>query len=278
MTTPYIILGPITTNATDASGVQWIQGEIKGLGAPQGTLAPQQKPRQPGAWAGLSYAKGRSFVVNGTAIAPDAASAQLALDVLNAAASLDETLLTYVTAAGARWTMTRRDGEVIPVWLNSTAFTWSVQFFSPDPRMFGAPISGSTFLPATSGGMSYPFSIPFGYPAVSVSGQLSLFNSGNETGPVIARIDGPAVGPVITHNGSGLALTFASSLVLNASEWLTVDMERHTAMANDQASRSGYITQRGWSGFDPGNNTWSLTAASFNAATKLTITATPAYK
>lgn len=278
MGTPYIVLGPITTNATDGNGVQWVQGEVKGMGSPQGTLAPVQKPRQAGAWAGLSYAKGRSFVVNGTTIAPTPALAQQALDTLNAAASLDATLLTYVTEAGPRWTLTRRDGEVIPTWINSVAFSWSVQFFSADSRMFGVSLSGSTFLPASSGGLTIPFTVPFTINSTVVSGQVSLTNPGNETGPVVLRIDGPTTGPQITHAGSAQALIFASSLVLNSGEWLTVDMEKHTAMANDQASRAGYITSRGWSGFDPGVNVWSFTAVGFNAGSKLTVTATPAWR
>jgi hypothetical protein len=278
MGAPYIVLGPITTNSTDASGVQWVQGEIKGMGSPQGTLAPVQKPRQPGAWAGLSYAKGRSFVVNGTTIAPSPTLAQQALDVLNGAASLDQTLLTYVTDAGPRWTMTRRDGEVIPTWLNSSSFTWSVQFFSADPRMFGTQLSGSTFLPASSGGLAYPFSVPFSYSSVVTSGIVVLTNAGNATGSVALRIDGPATAPTVTHFGAGEPTTFSTSQsILSAGGWITVDMEKHTVLENDQASRNSYITSRQWSGFDPGVNIWVLNSAFFNSATKLTVTATTAF-
>jgi len=38
------------------------------------------------------------------------------------------------------------------------------------------------------------------------------------------------------------------------------------------------VTSRGWSGFEKGSNTWALTAAVYDPATLLTVTATPADK
>lgn len=278
MVAPYITIGQIRTNSTDVAGVRWLQGKIEGLGAPQGTLAPEQKPRQRGAWAGDSFAKGSSIVVNGTMVAPDAATAWAALDVLNESCPLYDSVLTYVTPLGSRWLTVRRDGEVLPAWVNDRVFTWSVQFFAEDPRKFGDELSASTFLPASVGGLTVPFTVPFTINAMSVSGQVSLTNPGNETGPVWLRIDGPSTGPVVTHVSSGLALTFSSSLVLQAGEWLDVDMEKHTVLANGQASRSRYVTSRGWSGFEPGDNVWQFTAASFDAASKLTVRAVPSWE
>jgi len=120
--------------------------------------------------------------------------------------------------------------------------------------------------------------VPFLIDAVTVTGQVSLVNPGNEAGPVHLRIDGPCAGPVITHISTGAQLVFSSALVLNAGEWLEVDMEARTVLANGQASRSGWITSRGWSQFDPGLNTWAFTAASFTSAARLTVSATPSWK
>jgi len=120
--------------------------------------------------------------------------------------------------------------------------------------------------------------IPFTIDAVTVTGQVSLVNPGNETGPVRLRIDGPCRGPVVTHVSSGTQLIFSSSLVLGAGEWIDVDMEARTVLANGQASRAPWITSRGWSGFTPGENTWAFTAAAFDAAARLTVVATPSWK
>jgi hypothetical protein len=120
--------------------------------------------------------------------------------------------------------------------------------------------------------------IPFTINAVTVTGQVSLINPGNETGPVRLRIDGPCRGPVVTHVATGAQLIFSSSLVLGYGEWIDVDMEARTVLANGQATRAPWITSRGWSGFTPGENTWSFTAAAFDAAALLTVVATPAWK
>jgi hypothetical protein len=272
------VMGALNLQGKDAFGVEWFLEDVKGWGAPGGTLAPKQKPRQAGAWAGLSYAKSRPMVVTGTAIAPDPYTASVALDRLIDAASLDDTTLSVSESARTRWSMVRRDGDVLPTWFGPTAFSYSVQVVAVDPRKFGATVTGSTALPQTTGGLSIPYMIPFTIPALTVSGQVNLFNPGNETGPVAIRIDGPCSGPVITHVGSKLALTFSSSLVLNAGEFLLIDMEARTVMANGQSSRNRYITSRGWFGFEPGNNTFAFTATTFNAASRMTVTAIAADK
>lgn len=276
----YPQIGALNLNGVDEFGVQWVTDKdgVKGWGAPQGTLEVVQKTRQSGGWAGLSYPKPRPMTVSGTAVAPSVELASDALDRLNDACSLDDTLLTVVESGRSRWCTVRRDGEVIPAWLSEVAFTWSVQFVALDPRKFADQLTATTVLPSSSGGLVYPHVYPYEIDAVTVSGQVSLENVGNIAGPVTLRIDGPCTGPVITHVGSGLALVFASSLVLGAGEWLTVDMEARSVMANDQASRSGYVVSRGWSQFTPGMNTWAFTAASYDPASRLTVTATPAWK
>jgi hypothetical protein len=107
---------------------------------------------------------------------------------------------------------------------------------------------------------------------------VSLTNSGNVVGSVILRVDGPGTGPSIAHTGTAAAITFASTLVMGAGEWLTINMDTHQVLANDQANRAQYITSAGWSGFDVGVNTWAFSAAIYNAATMLTVTATGARK
>jgi len=271
-------IGPLNLYSVDDFGVTWILDEngVVGWGAPPGTLAPTQKPRQPGAWAGLSYAQARPMTMAGTCIAPTAALASLAKDRLIDACSLDDTTLTVFEGERSRWCTVRRDGPVLdPQWIGTAAFTWSIQVVAVDPRKLGTPLTGSTALPSSSGGFFFPHTFPFSIDSTVVSGQINLVNPGNETGPVTMRIDGPCTGPVITHVGSGLQLVFSASLTLGAGEFLIVDMEGHTALAQGQANRSNWITSRGWSGFEPGNNTWAFTAAS-GASGLLTVTATPA--
>lgn len=272
-----VTVGPINLTSQEASGVAWIMETFTGWGASGVTLSPKQKTRAPGAWGGLSYSTQRTLVVTGTCVAPTPALASDALDRLIDACSLDDTVMTVSESGRARWCTVRRDGDVIPVWIGATVFTWNVQLVAMDWRKFYTPITASTALPSSSGGLTVPYTIPYTINAVQTSGQVSIVNPGNETGPVTMRIDGPCTGPVITHVGSGLSLVFAASLSLGAGEWLDIDMEAHSVLAQGQSTRAQWVTSRGWFGLEPGDNTFAFAAASYSPAL-LTVTATPADK
>ena len=275
----YLDLGGITLTALEASGVQWITETVDGWeGSPSSTLKGVQRPRGHGSWAGNAYFTERSVAAAGRVFAPTAALLSDAIDRLNNAVALDDQVLTVTESGRTRHCVVRRAGDVISSTTDLVA-AWSIQVVSLDPRKLGATKTASTQLPSTSGGLTVPFTVPFSIDATQVSGQVMLTNSGNTAGPVTARIDGPCVGPVVTHKGAnGGALVFAASLVLGAGEWLDIDYGKRQVLANGQASRNGYITARGWSTFEPGANTWSFTAASYTAGAQLTITATSADK
>lgn len=55
-------------------------------------------------------------------------------------------------------------------------------------------------------------------------------------------------------------------------------MENRTVLANGQASRSQYITSRGWFGFDPGANVITFAASGPAPSALLTATLTPAFQ
>jgi hypothetical protein len=126
--------------------------------------------------------------------------------------------------------------------------------------------------------LSGAFTVPFIIDAKTITGQVSLTNPGNESGTVVLRIEGPCVGPVVTHVSTGNAIVFSSSLVLREGEFLEIDMDARTALANGQSNRAGYITSRGWSAFDPGRNTWAFSAAQYNSQSQLSVTAVPAWR
>lgn len=274
----FVTVGSLVIGYAEVSGVDFSLEVLDGWGSPGSTIEVVQKPRADGGWAGSAFLRPRNLSLGGKIFAPNPAALTDAIDRLGNAFSLDDTTLSVSEAGRVRSVTVRRTDEVMVRKITSTIALWSAQVIAKDPRKFAAALSGFTFLPSSSGGLTVPFTVPFAINSTVVAGNVSLTNPGNEAGPVVLRIDGPTTGPVITHVGSGQALVFSSSLVLNTGEWLTVDMDKRTALANDQASRSGYITGRGWSAFEPGSNTWSFTAAGFNALSKLTVTATPSWK
>jgi hypothetical protein len=271
--------GSITFGAVDGMGVDWGLEKLDGwAGGTSSTAQVVQKARQSGGWRGDGFSVARSVSLGGGVYAPSAQALSDAFDRLNAVVPVGaDALLQVVEAGRVRWVSVRRSDDVLTDWTMPTMGRWSVQVESTDWRKFGADVVGTTLLPSTTGGFTVPFTVPFTINASTVTGQVSLTNPGNASGPVVLRIDGPCQGPVVTHVSSGAQLVFSSSLVLGSGEFLLIDMERRTVMANGQSSRSGYITSRGWSQFDPGVNTYSFTAAVFDAASKLTVTGTPAW-
>lgn len=280
VTVPFVSLGSLVLDGTDEYGVEWTCGPVQGWGAPASSLPLVKKPRGHGSWAGQGYSQHRTLVLEGTVWAPTAALFEDALDRLNTAASLDESVLTVHGAARDRWVRVRRSGEVLAPPITPQFARWSVQLVAPDPRRFGAVLTGSTGLPVSSGGLVVPFTVPFTVDATTTAGSVSLYNPGNVAGPVWLRVAGPVSAPVVTHVSdvtSPRALVFSSSLVLGSGQFVSVDMEARTVLENDQASRNGWVTSRGWSSFEPGWNTWSFAAGSFDAGSLLTVTAYEAW-
>lgn len=275
-----IIVGSLVLTGTDANGVQWGVDVFEGWGSPAGTLSPVQKPRQDGAWGGLSYLTARVLHIGGQVVAPTMALAEQAIDTLIAAVPLGNTTLTVIEAGLPRTLTVRRDGEVLATLTPGADLIWSysIQLVATDPRKLGADLTGTTALPSTSGGLSWPLSWPLSWTATTVTGQINLANPGNATGPVKLVINGPITAPTITHVSTGLALAFAASFSLGAGEFVTVDMERQEVLAQGQAaaSRNAWVTSAEFTGFDPGPNTWALTAPSYSAGT-VQVIATPAW-
>ena len=275
----YATLGAVTFGYTEASGVMWGLEDIQGWGgSPASTIQVTQKPRSDGGWAGPSWLSSRTITVTGWVYAPTTALLTDAVDRLDAAVSLAATPLTVVEAGRSRWMNVRRAGEVLAAYVNDTQATWSIQLVATDPRKFGAATTQTTGLPSVTGGLTYPITYPITYSAVQVTGVVSATNPGTANGKLALRVHGPCTGPSITHLGTGAALTFASSLVINSGDWLDIDMENRTVLANGQARRNNTVTSRGWFGFDPGVNQYAFNAYTYNAGSSLDVTTTPAWQ
>jgi hypothetical protein len=277
--TTTIALGPtVVLNTIDTAGTIWRidQFGFTGWGSPAPTLNPIPRTRGRGATAGDSFDSARVMAINGTIAALTPAALNAAIDSLKAAVTRAEFLMTVTESGRARWCRPRRSGETLTPKITNLIASYSIQVESLDPRQFDAPLTALTGLGVSGGGLIIPEIVPAVISGGGTNGTVSLINTGVEQGPVIARIDGPCAPFSILHQSAVDTSTFASSLTLNAGEFVTIDMEGKKMLANGTASRSLFITSRAWSGFDPGGNTWTFTAAAYNPASLLTITATSA--
>lgn len=273
-------LGPL--EFTDTDTVRFRRLKLTGWDEPAGSnLALQQNPRGPGAWrANTPQRTARVLVLSGMLQTSTIDDMQAVVDQLNDAYGLDDVKLTVGFGSTSRWAMvSMQDQPAYTPYPTALVRDFSIQLVAEDPRKFEDAMQASTFLPSSSGGLTAPFTAPFTVDAVQVSGRCSLVNPGNEVGPVVARIDGPCTGITsITHLTTDSTLTFAEDLDLSAGEFLVIDMEARTVLAQGVAPRSGWVTQRGFSGFDPGVNEWAFASEGLDVGAKLSITATPAYK
>jgi len=272
-----ILAQALDLTGLEASGVQWSVDSMSGMGGVKPTINVVQKPRQAGGYAGDSFAQPRHIGISGQVAAPSQALLTDAIDRLNKAIDFALFQLTVVEDVRTRFFNVRREDEVLFQYISDKMAAWSIQVVAPDPRKLYAALTGSTSLPSSTGGPTIPFTIPFPISATQVSGQVTLTNPGNETGPVLLRIDGPCTGPIVSHS-SGKVLAFSAGFVLNAGEWLVIDVDKKTVLGNGQANRSLYVTTRGYVGFQPGVNIWYFSAAGYDPASLLTVTATPADK
>ncbi len=277
-TTQIAIGSSIVLGTIDGSGTIWRidPGGFTGWGSPATTLNPIPRIRQRGATAGDAFDTPRVMSINGTITAQSPALLNAAIDLLLASVTRDEFLMTVTESGIARWCMPRRSGETMTPKITNLIASYSIQIEAMDPRKFSAPLSASVGLGVSGGGFAVPEVWPLAVAGGGSNGTVSLTNSGVEQGPVIARVDGPCAPFSILHQSPADTSMFSTSLTLNAGEYAVIDMENKKFLGNGQASRSLFITSRMWSSFDPGGNSWTFTATSYNAASLLTITATPA--
>lgn len=274
-------LGALEFNANDDPALSWVVEVVEGWDNGQSsTLEVLQRVRAPGGWASADpQLTPKPLRIKGSLHGDTPGDRARGIRMLKKAATLGVTTLTVLEPDLGPLTMrVQRRDEVL---IGESGDDWApfdVSLVAADPRKFGAPLVGATGLPATAGGLTVPFTVPFTIDAVSVTGQVALTNLGDLPGPVTARIAGPAPqGGIITHTSDLGIRVFALDLPLAADEWVDIDMEFETVLAQGASSRSQWISSRGFSPFRPGLNVWSFSAPVASAAT-LTITATPAWE
>jgi len=89
----------------------------------------------------------------------------------------------------------------------------ALQFYAPDPLKYGAPLSASTGLPTTSGGLVYPLAYPLAYGS-PVTGRVSCANAGSAPTWPVFTVTGPidAAGWQVTCIEDGVTATYTGPL------------------------------------------------------------------
>lgn len=277
-----IALGDLVFNIVDQDGTVWaIEDNPDWSGSSASSSESDQRARDHGATASEGFYERKTLSMSGRIRANDPLVLSRALDQLNAAVSLDPFQLLVAESGRVRHMTVQRQDSVLSgtVKGSSTLATFSFQLRADDPLKYGDLVTGSTLLPSSLGGLIRPSTWPRTWTGVSTTGKILINNDGNAQAPVWLRIDGPmpAGGWTVRHVGKKQSLAFATSLALEAGEFVTVDMKNREVMAQGQSARAGYVTSRGWFSLDPGLNEISFSATNYSPTARLTLTTKPAW-
>jgi len=264
-----ITLGDLVLNEVDAQGVAWTCASYDGWDSPDARVQFTPREADHGAWAGPVYLSERVITLTGKAVAPDAATLDQAKERLLAAASLTDTVLTVGETVPKQVTV-RRSGKPLARPLTPTVLDWSVLLTAADPRRYGADeIVTQLFLPMSSGGLTFPITVPLTISATVVSGDAMLPNDGTIGSRPRILIYGPVSQPSITltlPDGSTSTLLYGDDIA--DGDWVDLDCDLRTAYYNSQSSRRSRLSGV-WPEVPPGGATLAFRASVYSATARL---------
>lgn len=269
-------LGAIPLGRVDSNGVAWALQSFDGWDGSEVRSEYTDREADHGSWASPAYLGSRPITLAGTVTAPDRTSLESALEQLRAAAALGDTTLVVYELAGPKQAVVRRSGKPLFAYVTDRIATYSVLVTAGDPRRYSTTLqTGTTGLPSTTGGLTFPVTFPVTWSATTVSGQINAVNQGSmDTRPVLT-ITGPVVAPTVSAlYPDGTVRQLVYSLDLATGDVLVIDTDAHTVILNGTVSRRRFMTvASGWPTI-PANSQviYQFQSSTYNATAMLTAT------
>lgn len=268
-------LGSLRLGAVDSAGVAWFLQGLEGWDSAEVRAEFQEREADHGTWASPVYLGSRPITLSGTVEAPDRSALQAAMEQLYAAATLTDTTLA-VSEATPKQATVRRSGKPLVQYVTDRTATWSVMVTAADPRRYSTTLqSGTTSLPSTTGGLSFPVTFPITFSAATVAGQIGATNLGSMDTRPILTIAGPVVAPTVSclyPDGTVRQLVYSQDLA--SGDVLTIDTDAHTVILNGDVSRRRFMTvSAGWPTIPAGASVnYQFQSGTYNASAMLTAT------
>jgi hypothetical protein len=264
-------LGAIPLGGVDSAGIAWGLSKLEGWDSPDIWITHSRRQADHGAWASPAYMQPRVLAPQGTIVAPTRAALDAALDQLQAAVSLGDTLVV-VYETTPKQCVVRRSGKLLIERQTDRVATYSALLTAADPRRYSTTLqSQSTGLPQVTGGTALPWTLPLTITSGSSSGTLTLTNAGTITAKPVLTLTGPATPPIQIvaqyPDGSTRQLTYSSALL--AGDQLVIDCSAHTVTLNGTTSRRRYLSGQ-WPEIPPGSVTVQWNATPYNSSAVLT--------
>jgi hypothetical protein len=255
--------------------VAWFLQGLEGWDSPDIRAEFTERESDHGSWASPVYLGSRPITLTGTVEAQSRSALQVAMEQLYTAAGLGDTTL-IVWEAEPKQATVRRSGKPLAQYVSDRVATYSVMVTAADPRRYSTTLqSGTTGLPSTTGGLTFPVTFPITFSATTVAGQINAVNSGTmDTRPVLT-ITGPVVAPsVAALYPDGTVKQLIYSQDLQSGDQLVIDTDAHTVTLNGTVSRRRFLTiPAGWPTIPAsGSVSYQFQSGTYNATATLTAT------
>lgn len=254
-------LGDLTFNTVDEFGCSWVLSDLDGWwNLPEPDLPDDPRPYQyDGSYETDGRYKPRDITLTGVII-PDQATpqdvAQARRRLLSGVNAIRNSVVLEVDEPDASKTAACRLAgrpQVAISGLNGV-LQFQIPLRAADPRKFSTASGNvSSGILKTSGGRTYNRTFPQTYPGGSTSGIASFENVGDYTSNAQIVVTGPVTDPSLEHLEQGKTISF--NITLGATDYLTIDLESHSVVLNDSASRRNAVDLSSqWFNVQPGLN------------------------
>lgn len=272
----------------DSCGCEWhvtfqdVSGLFDGVAS---TLKTSEKAMTDGWYGNLPRLQGRTITIEGYIIGRCTESCVASWNAFKSILVSDGMMLIVRLGDVSRQVQVLQSASAPMIkWEGVNILRFSLGLTSLSPYLYGLdPVSGSSGLLHSSGGMTIPYNFegngvlpsPWMWSEDVKSGRVVLSNSGTAPSPVMIRIDGPVVNPRITHSGDGHVIAFDMSL--GVGHYATISGMTHEILIDGTDSARGRVVRREWSQAEVGRNVWSFSAGEYSETARMTVLFYPAY-
>lgn len=273
----------------DDNGCEWhttfrdVTGLFDGVAS---TLKTCEKVTTNGWYSNIPVLQGRTITIEGHIIGRGTGNCLMSWDSLKR--TVDSTGMPLTVSIGdvSRQTQVMQAASAPLIkWAGVNVLKFSFGLVALNPYLFGLDmVSDSTGLPATSGGMIFPYTFEdratgsssgYVWSEKTESGQVWLQNTGTAPSPVLIRIDGPVVNPQVTHVSSGHVMAFNMSL--GSGQYVLINGQTHEILVDGTDPARGRVKRREWSQAEVGPNVWGFSASGQSDMARMTVSFYPAY-
>ena len=272
----------------DDNGCEWhvtfqdVSGLFDGVAS---TLKTSEKAMTDGWYANLPCLQGRSISIEGHIIGRCTESCITAWNAFKSILNLDGmTLVACLGDISRQARVWQSASAPLVKWEGVNMLKFTLGLTSLSPYLYGLEsVSGSSFLPNTTGGMTFPYyfeaddgaSGSWQWSETVVSGSVVLSNEGTAPSPVLIRVDGPVLNPQILHVESGHIM--ALDMSLGVGHYVIMNGMTHEILVDGTDPARGRVVRREWSQAEVGSNVWSFSADEYSATARMMVSFYPAY-